>query len=311
MKLKQKVLLIVCMIFMHTITFSQETFDKTILGRWDLSIEKDETLLPSWLEIEKSGFETLTGRFVYAFGSARPISEIKKIGDYYYFEIPRQWEPAGQNMEFFFKVLEGELQGQMKYTNGDSYPWSGVRQPNMKFTENPKWGDPIVLFDGLNLDAWSMVENSQWTIKNGILTNPKSGFNLITKDKFSDFKLHIEFRYPKDGNSGIYLRGRHEVQVSDDFGKDPASTFFGAIYGFIIPNEMVARPAGEWQSYDITLNGNRVTVIANGKAIIVEQVIPGITGGALDSNEADPGPLMLQGDHGPIEYRNVILTPRI
>jgi len=99
------------------------------------------------------------------------------------------------------------------------------------------------------------------------------------------------------------------VQVSDDYGKEAQPIRFGAIYGFITPNEMAAKPAGQWQTYDITLIGNRVTVVANGKAIIVDQVIPGITGGALDSNEGSPGPLMLQGDHGPIEYRNIVLTP--
>ncbi|MFI5187815.1 MAG: DUF1080 domain-containing protein, partial [Chitinophagales bacterium] len=72
---------------------------------------------------------------------------------------------------------------------------------------------------------------------------------------------------------------------------------------------MVAKKPGEWQSYDITFTGRMVTVIANGKTVICNQEIPGITGGALDSKEGDPGPIMLQGDHEPIEYRNIILTP--
>jgi hypothetical protein len=70
-----------------------------------------------------------------------------------------------------------------------------------------------------------------------------------------------------------------------------------------------AKAAGEWQSYDVTLIGRMVTVVANGQTIIYKQEIPGITGGAIDSNEAAPGPIMLQGDHGPIEYRNIIITP--
>lgn len=73
--------------------------------------------------------------------------------------------------------------------------------------------------------------------------------------------------------------------------------------------QMVAKAPGEWQSYDITLVGRLVTIIANGKTIICDQLIPGITGGALDSNEGEPGPIMLQGDHGPIEFRNSIITP--
>ena len=303
-------LIIICFTSVNILS-AQNKIDTDIYGRWDISIEKDDTVLPSWLEVQKSGHETLVGRFVYAFGSARPISEIKKIGDHYHFVIPKQWEPVGHDMEFTFQVMDDNLKGTMIYTDGIAYNWTAKRQSKQKYTENPKWGKEIKLFDGSSTEHWNLEDDSQWTIKNGVLTNPKSGYNLITKEKFRDFKLHIEFKYPEGGNSGVYLRGRHEVQVSDDFGKDPLPIYFGAIYGFITPNEMAAKPAGEWQTYDITLIGDRVTVVANGKAIIVDQVIPGITGGALDSNEGEAGPLMLQGDHGPVEYRNVVLTPRI
>ena len=133
----------------------------------------------------------------------------------------------------------------------------------------------------------------------------------MTEEKFMDFKLHVEFRYPEGSNSGVYLRGRYEVQVEDGYGKQPDSHYLGGVYGFLTPNENAAKKAGEWQSYDITLVGRRVTVVANGKTIIHNQIIPGITGGALISREAEPGPLYLQGDHGPVEYRNItIATPK-
>jgi hypothetical protein len=74
---------------------------------------------------------------------------------------------------------------------------------------------------------------------------------------------------------------------------------------------MAAKPAGEWQEFDITLIGRRVTVVANGKTIINDQIIPGITGGALDSKEGEPGPIFIQGDHGVVEYRNIVLTPTV
>jgi len=99
------------------------------------------------------------------------------------------------------------------------------------------------------------------------------------------------------------------VQVEDDYGKEPSSHLLGGIYGFLTPNEMAAKPAGEWNVYDITLVGRQVTVVANGKEIICKQIIPGITGGALDSKEGEPGPIFLQGDHGPVEYRNIVITP--
>ena len=146
-------------------------------------------------------------------------------------------------------------------------------------------------------------------MKNGVLRSPHSGANIVTDRTVGDFKLHVEFRYPAESNSGVYLRGRYEVQIQDDFGHEPASDRFSGIYGFIEASEIAARRPGEWQTYDITLVGRRVTVVANGRRVICERDIPGITGGALDSDEGAPGPILLQGDHGPVEFRNIILTP--
>jgi hypothetical protein len=142
----------------------------------------------------------------------------------------------------------------------------------------------------------------------GVLHNADSGANLATDQKFDDFKLHLEFRVPKGANSGVYLRGRYELQIDDAAGLDPSSHHLGGVYGFIAPSESVARPAGEWQSMDVTLVGRMITYDLNGTTIICNREIPGITGGALDSAEADPGPLLLQGDHGPVEYRNIVIT---
>lgn len=141
------------------------------------------------------------------------------------------------------------------------------------------------------------------------ITESEISANLVTDATFRDFKLHIEFRYPKGSNSGVYLRGRYEVQVMDSKGMQPDVGLFSAIYGFITPSEMMAKDAGEWQIYDITLVGRMVTLVANGKTVICNREIPGITGGAIDSKEAEAGPLLIQGDHGPIEYRNIIITP--
>ena len=154
-----------------------------------------------------------------------------------------------------------------------------------------------------------MGKNNQWLNVNGILTSPKSGSNIRTVAEYNDFKLHIEFRYPKGSNSGVYLRGRYEVQIEDNLGKEPQNVYLGGVYGFIDPWENAAKPAGEWQTYDITLVGRMVTVVANGRTIIFKQEIPGITGGAINSNEGTAGPIMLQGDHGPIEFRNITITP--
>ena len=103
----------------------------------------------------------------------------------------------------------------------------------------------------------------------------------------------------------MYQRGRYEVQIEDSVTADTQDDLLGAIYGFISPSDVMAKQPGVWQSFDITLVGRSITVVANGKTVICNREIPGITGGALDSNEGEPGPLLLQGDHGPIEYRNI------
>ncbi len=278
-------------------------------GRWDLEISKDGQVLPSWLEIRHSGNNTLVGRFVYAFGSARPIAEVKPKDGKFTFSIPPQWEQGDNNMEFEGEIKGGKLTGTMKYTDGKIYEWTGIRAPQLPFTSNPQWDEPINLFNGFDLKGWHATGKNQWVVERGVLKSPASGANLVSDEKFMDFKLHAEFRYQENGNSGIYLRGRYEVQIADNKGLYPSDILFGGIYGFLTPNAMVAKDPGQWQSYDITLIGNRVSVIANGIPIITDQIIPGITGGALDSKEATPGPIQLQGDHGPIEFRNIIITP--
>jgi len=278
-------------------------------GRWDLSITKDGTQLPSWLEIRKSGHATLVGRFVYAFGSARPVAHIEANNGKFSFNIPAQWEAEKGTMEFTGMLTGDKLNGTMKYIDGKTYNWTGTRAPKLERKDTPIWGAPKQLFNEKDLTGWYASGDNQWTVENEILTSKASGSNLITNEKFTDFKLHIEFRYPKDGNSGVYLRGRYEVQIADNKGKYPSDIYLGGVYGFLEPNEMVAKAAGEWQAYDITLVGRRVTVVANGKTIIHDQIIPGITGGALDSQEGMPGPIMLQGDHAPIEFRNIVITP--
>ena len=180
-------------------------------------------------------------------------------------------------------------------------------------TGEVQWSKLRSLFDGKSLDQWKGIDEireNQWKVENGLLINPKSVVNLISEEQFNDFKLHIEVRYPANSNSGIYLRGRYEVQVEDSYGKDPSSILFGGIYGFLTPNQMAAKPAGNWQVFDITLVGRRVTIVANGQTVIHDQIIPGITGGAIDSNEGASGPIMLQGDHGLVAFRNIsIQTP--
>lgn len=290
--------------------YSPKTDDPSIIGRWDITIDKSGKEVPSWLEVTHSGFNTLVGRFVGEWGSARPISRIDFNDGKFGFFIPPQWEPGKSDI-----TVEGTMQGSdsisgtLHNSDGHTYNWVAVRAPLLKRNVAPVWGPPIKLFSGKDLSGWHTEGENQWQATDGILRSPKSGSNIITDKTFTDFKLHIEFRYPKGSNSGVYLRGRYEAQIEDNKGMEPANDFIGGIYGFLTPSEIAANEAGDWQVYDITLVGRMVTITLNGKTVISNQQIPGITGGAINSKEGEPGPILLQGDHGPIEFRNIIITP--
>jgi hypothetical protein len=286
------------------------TRDVRLIGRWDITLTTPRGTAPSWIEIDSSGRDALVGQIVGIVGSARPISEIISAGDSLRFAVPHQWEPGDGDLRVVFRLQGDRLVGRMTFPDNTVRNWQGVRAPRLTRTHPPQWGTPITLLDQNDLNGWQpMGASNQWVVRNGVLTSPRSGVNLRTARTFGDFKLHIEFRYPTGSNSGVYLRGRHEVQIEDDYGREPYSHRFSGVYGFLTPSEIAAKPAGQWQTYDITLIGRMVTVVANGRTVIANQEIPGITGGAIDSNEGAPGPLLLQGDHGPIEYRNIVLTP--
>ena len=283
--------------------------DERMVGRWDISITTPGGEKPSWLEVERSGRDAVVGRFVGVVGSARPVSKIVANADSLSFSIPHQWEDGNGDLTVRGKLQGNGLAGVMTFPDGKSYPWTAVRAPRLD-RSTPVWGAPIRLLHANDLGGWHPSgSTNQWIATNGVLSSPRSGTNLITDRTFGDFKLHVEFRYPKESNSGVYLRGRYEVQIQDDFGNEPANDRFSGIYGFISPSVIAAKPAGEWESYEITLVGRMVTVVANGRQVVCNQEIPGITGGALDSHEGEPGPLFLQGDHGPIEYRDIVITP--
>ncbi len=281
----------------------------SIEGRWDITIDVVGKKLPSWLEVHRSGLRTLVGEFVGTGGSARPISKVNFANSNFSFSIPPQWEKEDSDLVVEGILAGDSLSGTMKFSNGKIYNYVAYRAPELKRKTKPVWGKPIILFNGVNLSGWHALGSNQWIVDSGFLRSPKSGANLVTDNIFTDFKLHIEFRYPKESNSGVYLRGRYEVQIEDTGGQEPIKNELGSIYGFIAPTELVAKGAYQWQSYDITLIGRMVTVVANGITIICNQEIPGITGGAINSNEGEPGPLLIQGDHGPIDYRNIILIP--
>ena len=187
--------------------------------------------------------------------------------------------------------------------------------------------DAIVLFDGNNLDKWvstnDVAKPADWVVKRNMFTVNKKTGNIQTKQSFTDYQLHLEWRIPKNitgegqarGNSGLFLASTgpgddgYEIQILDSYNNQTyVNGQTGSIYKQAIPLANACKKPGEWQTYDITLVGRSVTVVANGVTVISNAVIPGITGGAVDSKEGEPGQFMIQGDHGPVEYRNIVVT---
>jgi hypothetical protein len=286
----------------------QTTPPPAILGRWDLTFQRPNSATSSgWLEVRHSGTKTLVGSFVGLSGSARPISEVQFTGNEMRFTIPPQWERADGNVAVTARLENERLTGTMAIGSAAPLPFTGVRAPSLRRAAPPQWDKAEAIFNGRDLTGWRAIGTNEWEAANGILRNRKSGGNLVTDATFTDFKLHVEFRYPADGNSGIYLRGRYEVQVADT-GDELAVGSLGAIYGFLEPSDPAAKKHDEWQTFDVTLVGRMVTVVLNGTTIIANREIPGPTGAALDSNEGAPGPLLLQGDHTAIEYRNITIA---
>jgi hypothetical protein len=197
---------------------------------------------------------------------------------------------------------------------------AGVKAPSLDRPMPKEWTKPRPLFDGKDLKGWEPignVDNNKWVARNGELVNDNpevpgqrthGAANIMTTEKFQDFKLHIEVNCPEGGNSGIYLRGRYELQVGTEGGKLPTHEM-GAIYSYYPAPEGSEPGLGKWTTFDVTLVGRHVTVLRDGKMYHDNVELPGPTGGALDSNEAEPGPFYLQGDHhGVIAYRNITIS---
>ena len=285
-----------------------------ILGRWDLVCRDPGGTFPSWLDIQLSGHKTLVGYFVGRGGSVRPISQVFFKDNRVKFQLPVQWEDGPNDLRFEGDLQEGKLSGEFLDDKNNKLTWTGVRAPELKREKAPQWGQERPLFNGSDLSVWKgrwSDRKNGWIVQNGLLRNDKPGNDLVTVQEFNDFKLHAEFRYPPGSNSGIYLRGRYEAQIEDNYGRRPDSHLIGGIYGFLTPRIMAAKKGGEWQTFDLTLVGRHVSVTLNGEPVIVQQEIPGITGGAIDSDEGDPGPVMLQGDHGKIDFRKLTITPSL
>ena len=291
---------------------SEASAAKPFLGRWDLTLKAPGREYPSWLELTLEDGKLaaqMTGRW----GNARPLPKVEVSEGRLTFVSPKEEEDSKSDMVFEGKLVGETLSGTVSAPDGSSWAWTGVKAPSLKRAKAPTWGKPVQLFNGKDLSGWKMDQphpEKAWKVVDGTLVSPGRGPEIINDQKFGDFKLHVEFNCGPNANSGVYLRGRYEVQIEDNSIQEPPSHHMGGIYGFIAPSPELPRKPGTWQSYDITLIGRMVTVVQNGQTIIDNKEIPGITGGALDSHEGLPGPIYLQGsEDGQVAFRNIVVTP--
>ncbi len=282
------------------------------LGRWNLQGTGENSTYVYWLEVKDEGGQ-LTGMFLNRGGSPVKLATVKIDYGELVFALP----PGRNNApspEYHAKLQGEKLVGSVQLAN---------RKVDFVGTRPPKWppadanashtfGKPVDLFDGKSMDAWDVQDKSKpmgWVIEEGAMTNTPPANNLVSKQKFKDFKIHAEYKLTQGSNSGIYLRGRYELQVLDDYGKPPEAHSHMSVYAWHAPLVNASKPAGEWQMMEATLVANKVTVFLNGQKVQDNATLEAITGGALDANETEPGPIMLQGDHEKVWYRKVTVTP--
>ena len=284
---------------------------EAFLGRWDLTLQAPDREYPSWLELRQEAGQ-LKAEMVGRWGNARPLPKVELSNGRLTFISPKEEEDRPEDMVFEGALVGENLSGTVTGPKGTSWQWTGQKAPALKRSGAPKWGKPIPLFNGKDLTGWKMdgPGTTVWKVENGNLISPGNGPELINDSKFKDFKLHVEFNCAATSNSGVYLRGRYEVQIETDSIAEPPSHHTGGVYGFLAASPELPPKPGEWQSLDITLVGRWITVVQNGQTIIDNKEIPGITGGALDSHEELPGPIYLQGsEKGHVAYRSIVITP--
>ncbi len=283
-----------------------------LVGRWDFTVPNASGTSNSsyWLGVtEKNG--ALDVWFQPSGGNVVQIKDFKAEGSH--LSVTTAAATATRPATTWeLDAAGGKLTGSIK-NGANSTPVTGLAAPALKRSEPKAWSAPVSLFNGKDLTGWAPIgnpANSHWKVEDGLLVNTEKGDNLKSTEAYTDFKLHFEVNCPEDANSGFYLRGRYEVQLEyEPAGSEPPERGMGAVYGRLGPSVTSPRAPGTWETFDVELVGRTVTVSRNGVKTIDRKEIEGITGGALDANEGDPGPFYIQGDHtGGLKFRNITVS---
>jgi hypothetical protein len=304
--------------------------ENPFIGHWALTLPSGG---PGWLGVtEEDG--SMEAAILWGGGSVKPVTSARVESGQLVItrvQVGRRGADRGKQI---IETITGTVSGDdLKLVTVKTRPdggefdrgeFTGKRTPPLPPAPDlakVKFGDPIALFNGKDLSGWqalSPTADMGWSVEDGVLSNrthPEPGqprrphTNIRTEQEFEDFRLTLEARTLKGSNSGVYLRGIYEIQISESYGKPLNPHNMGAVYSRICPTVAAEKPIGEWQTLNITLVDRHVTVILNGQTIIDNQPVLGCTGGALWSDPLRPGPIYLQGNHSDIDFRNIVLRP--
>ena len=315
--------------FLAAFSLNAQDVKKEFFGMWTLEIEDGSV---GWLGVNDSkGF--LDANLLWQGGSVVPVSTLYFSDDHTLVALitgtarPNTERRYMAARTFIFERSGNNLIGTL-ITTRDGMNITKTRFSGWRLADpgqapdlsKVKYGAPIKLFNGKDLTGWRLINPNQangFKIINGELINDPvapegqrvSFGNIRTNSEFDDFKLTLEVNIPEGSNSGVYLRGMYEVQVVDSYGKELDPHNMGALYSRITPSVAAEKKAGEWQAMEIILCSRHLTVLLNGTKIIDNKPVYGPTGGAIQADVNKSGPIYLQGDHGKVSFRNIVLTP--
>ena len=328
----KKIFLLLSAVFISLVFAGAQPVQNGFYGMWSIHIENGAV---GWLKVyDNDG--VLDADLLWQGGSVLPVQSVflldennlvvmrageatrttaegqeRKVITPHLFEIARSGDRiSGKSVQPARNGMQANI--------AKFYGWKLPDLPPAPDLSLVKYGKPVNLFNGKDLTGWKLTNSRQtngFKVEKGVLVNDPvqqegrriSYGNIRTEQEFEDFNLTLEVNVPAGSNSGVYLRGMYEIQVMDSYGRETDSHNMGAVYSRVKPTVAAEKPAGEWQAMDITLCDRHITVRLNGTTIIDNQPVYGPTGGALSGDVLAPGPIYLQGDHGKVSYRNMVL----
>ena len=325
-----RISILLSVILLTVFTVNAQDIRKDFFGMWTIEIEDGSV---GWLSVnDEKGF--VDAELLWQGGSVLPVASVYFKDDHTLVVTRTNNVRRNDNrthvvaQTFTFERTGNNLNGTLVNPARDGLSvttrkFIGWRLPDPGSAPDLskiKYGTPIQLFNGKDLAGWRLINPNQtngFRVVGGELVNDPvsppgqriSFGNLRTDKEYEDFKLTLEVNIPEGSNSGVYLRGMYEIQVVDSYGNELDSHNMGALYSRITPSVAAEKKPGEWQTMEIILCQRHITSILNGVKIIDNQPAYGPTGGAMQADVFKPGPIYLQGDHGKVSYRKIVLTP--